>query len=54
MNVISSSDRRTRLMVEGVGLDGMGLGWQSVASSLGGMTCSAGVPGDLELSFRRR
>lgn len=50
MNVISSSDRRTRLMDEV--LDGMELGWRSVASSLGRVTCSAGVVGGLELSFR--
>lgn len=54
MNVIFSSDRRTRLMDGGVVLDGMGLGWWSVASSLGKVTCSAGVVGDLELSFRGR
>lgn len=38
----------------GVGLDGMGLGWWNVKSSLGRVTCSAGVGGDLELSFRGR
>lgn len=38
----------------GVGLDGMRLGWQSVASSLGRVTCSAGGAGDLELGCRGR
>lgn len=38
----------------GVVLDGMELGWWSVASSLERVICSAGAVGDLELSFRGR
>lgn len=47
MNVIFSSGRRTRLMDRGVVLDGMELGWWSVAVSLERGICSAGWLGTL-------